>query len=89
MNTSQTFKFQAMFYAFYDNQTGRYMSSGLNCTSKEEAVGQMASYLSIDTDEKTIREMLDKTVPIEDRIAMVEAHDFTFEKSEEKFSEND
>jgi len=44
-----------MFYAFYDNQTGRYMSSGLNCTSKEEAIGQMASYLSIDTDKKTIR----------------------------------
>lgn len=78
-----------MFYAFYDTQTDRYMSSGLNCTSKEEAVGQMASYLSIDTDEKTIREMLDKTIPIEDRIAMVEARDFTFEESEEKFSEND
>lgn len=78
-----------MFYAFYDNQTGRYMSSGLNCTSKEEAIGQMASYLSIDTDKKTIREMLDKTIPIEDRIAMIEAHDFTFEESEEKFPEND
>ena len=65
------------------------MSSGLNCTSKEEAVGQMASYLSIDTDEKTIREMLDKTIPIKDRIAMIEVRDFTFEESEEKFPEND
>ena len=78
-----------MFYAFYDNQTGRYMSSGLNCTSKEEAIGQMASYLSIDTDKKTIREILDKKIPIKDRIAMIEAHDFTFEESEEEFPESD
>ena len=78
-----------MFHAFYDNQTGCYMSSGLNCTSKEQAIGQMASYLSIDTDKKTIREMLDKNIPIEKRIAMIEAHDFTFEESEKEFPEND
>lgn len=65
------------------------MSSGLNCTSKEEAVEQMASYLSVDTDKETIREMLDKNIPIKDRIAMIEAHDFTFEESEEEFPEND
>ena len=78
-----------MFYGFYDTQTGRYMASGLNCTSKEDAVEQMASYLSIDTDKKTIREMLDKNIPIEKRIAMIEAHYFTFEESEKEFPEND
>lgn len=78
-----------MFYAFYDNQTGRYMYSGLNCTSKEEAVKQIVSYLAIDTDKKTIRKMLDKKISIENRIAMIEAHGFTFEEDEKEFPEND
>ena len=65
------------------------MASGLNCTSKEDAVEQMASYLSIDTDKRTINRMLDKNIPIDERISMIEAHDFVFESSEEKFPESD
>lgn len=78
-----------MFYAFYDNQVNCYRESGLNCTCPEEAIEQMVSYLSIDTDKRTIKRMLDKTIPIKDRIAMIEAHDFTFEESEKEFPEND
>lgn len=89
-----------MFYAFYDTQTGRYISSGLNCTSKEEAVEQIVSYLNQNQTNKLFSEiarkeiaeetkkMLDKEISIENRIAMIEAYDFIFESSEKEFPEN-
>lgn len=89
-----------MFYAFYDTQVNCYRENGLNSTCPEEAIEQIVSYLNQNQTNnlfsevarkeiiKETKKMLDKTIPIKERIAMIEAYDFVFKSSEEKFPEN-
>ena len=69
-----------MYYALYDRQTGCYMATGKNTTSKRELVNEYWAYKSIDTP-------MPANISLQDSIAYIESDGFAVDEDDAQFTE--
>jgi hypothetical protein len=75
------------YFRLYDNQTGRYMSTGYNATSEEDLADQYKEYVRGDADpedEKYFRKASTKQI-----LDLIKANEFDIEESPTPFPEED
>ena len=73
-----------MYYRLFDKQTGRYMSTGYNVTSKKELKNDILSYVSVDTDKEEMKKLGE--LKVED---IANIMDFEIENQKNKFDEEE
>lgn len=80
-------KTKKQYYALFDNQTGRYLATGMNSTSLNELFKDYSNYKSIDYDDEKDFRTYFNSLSLEDKISFVYSDDFSIEKQDEEFEE--
>lgn len=80
-------KTKKQYYALFDNQTCRYLATGMNSTSLNELLEDYSNYKSIDYDDEEDFRTYFNSMSLEDKISFVYSDDFSIEKQDEEFEE--
>lgn len=80
-------KTKKQYYALFDNQTGRYLATGMNSTSLNELFEDYSYYKSIDYDDEEDFRTYFNSLSLIDKINFVYSDDFSIEKQDEEFEE--
>lgn len=76
-----------MYYRLYDKQTGRYMFTGYNSSSKKELIEDFILYKSSELEEQEL--LMLKSITKKQMFDFIESCDFIIEKSSKKFEDID
>lgn len=75
------------YYALFDEQTGRYLATGLNSTNLNELLEDYSDYKSVDYDGIGEFRTYFNSMSLDDKINFINLDGFSIEKQDKEFEE--